>query len=208
VIATLDELKVNLGHTSSADDVMLEGILAGVETRVASYTGRSFEPSPQLAGDDTDTLPPVTETVLLRTRPCDWWIPPASYNAPVTVDIPDARQVTGVLAQGEAISGWELVRQPGRPVFERIKLFDPNIDVRQFTSIPSIQLTGRFGWWPAPADLKDAVLIMASRRFYERAARYGDSVMLQDGATVNYFRQFSPSVQATLDSYRRRVRLP
>jgi hypothetical protein len=72
------------------------------------------------------------------------------------------------------------------------------------TALPSIAVTGRFGWWPAPDDIRDAVLVMAARRWKERDAGYGDSVQLAEGITVAYYRQFPATVQATIESYVRR----
>lgn len=207
-VVTLDEVKAYLGQhiASNADDSLLVALIASVENRVAEYTGRMFAPDPPLDQHGQDTLPPVSRTVLLRGRPRDWWVQPYPYYDPRTVDIPEAREVDTVTIQGETVSGWELLPHSRWPVYTRLAIFDPSFP-RPVTAYPQIVLTGRFGWYPPPESIKDAIKIMVARRYRERDAGYSDMVAFPDGGTVSFFRQFNPTVQATLDNYRRQARL-
>jgi hypothetical protein len=214
-IATLDELKAYLNKTRSTDDIALQAMLDGVSTRVETYTGRRFRPDPPLADDGTDSLPDVTRTVPIPQRHLrewgwgglsPWARPWTPLLRPRTLDIPDARVITGIA--GNSAVTFQGFQGLGEPPYRRVELFEVSF-VPQYpiTSTPAITITGRFGWWPPPADLKDAVLFMAARRWKERDAEYGDVVQYAEGMTVSYFRQFPPTVQATLEQYIRKVRL-
>lgn len=207
-IATLAELKSYLDTTRNTDDVLLQGILDGVSGRVERYTGRLLHPDPPLAGGGLDTAPAVTKTVTLPRRLLRA-SPDFSPLRPVTrtVDIPEARQLATVTGAAATVSGFQAL---GAAPWERIQVFGLTVPWQDpVTALPAITLTGRFGWWPAPDDLKDAVLVMAARRWKERDAAYGDTLQLAEGITVSYFRQFPATVQATIESYvRQKIALP
>lgn len=206
-IATLDELKSYVDVTRSGDDDLLQAILDGVSERVERYTGRVLHPIPALDGSGDDTGSPVTKTVTLPRRLMRW-TPARDPLRPRTriIEVPDVREIEtgGVTGVAAAITGYEPLGDG--PPWDRIQVFGLTIPAQDpVTALPAIQITGRFGMWPAPADLKDAVLVMSARRWRERDASYGDSVQLAEGVTVSYFKQFPATVQATIQSYTRPV---
>ena len=71
----------------------------------------------------------------------------------------------------------------------------------------TVTITGRFGITPIPDDVINVYRLMVSRAYKEREARYGDLVQLQDGSTINYFKQFAPEVQQTIALISRSPRL-
>lgn len=151
---------------------------------------------PHITGDPVvivaDTNPVVTVTV------------PANYRR--NIAIPDARTVTSVTLDGQALSsnGYQLIGGGGSGAATDLTL-TPLGPVTQGwlpTLGQTLAITGRFGIWPVPPDIKDAVLLMVSRAYRERDAAYGDVIQMQDGGVVNYFRQMPLRARAILDSYR------
>lgn len=200
-LASVAELKGYLDITKTGQDLLLQSLLDAVSARIESYTGRSFTQDPPPDSLGGDTLAPVTRDVFPMRSTGGWT--PTAYN--LLVQIPDARQITMVAIEGTPITNWVAV---GQPPFRTLNVpdllyryFQPNY--LQLTQLgPKITITGRFGFVPPPADIKDAALMMVARRYRERDASYGDAVQTPDGGVVNYFRQFPASVQATLDAYR------
>jgi hypothetical protein len=202
-IATLAELKSYLDTTRTSDDTLLQSILDGVSGRVERYTGRLFHPDPPLVSG-LDTAPAVTSPVYLPRRALKWGVYCPRTR---TVDIPEAREIDTVAAAAATVSGFTPL---GENPWERIQVFGVTVPWQNpVTALPAITVTGRFGLWPAPDDIKDAVLVMSARRWKERDAGYGDTVQFAEGVTVAYFRQFPATVQATIESYvRRKIALP
>lgn len=209
-IATLDELKAQLDVARTDDDVPMQAALDGVCQRVENYTGRRFRPDPPLTSEnpDADTQPAVTRKVRLPRHHWRRWLryPDWEYPRTLKVDIPDAREIDSIVGTQVTFTGFEPLDDPP---YRRVELYGVQYPFQSpVTQLPELTVTGRFGIYPAPADLKDAVLFMAARRWKERDAVYGDTVQFPDGGpVVSYFRQFPPAVQATLELYIRKVRL-
>lgn len=215
-VATLAQLKGYLDIQKTANDTVLDGLLASVSLMVERYTGLRFEPNPPFDGAGNDTLAPVSTIVPVMYTPASLvpaqatapnsWGPsltptiPSSLATTVATRIPPARQISSVL--------WDtLPLLPGEyALVGDTRLSDPYVRWVQVVdrSLPLAQnlvVTGRFGVVPAPADIVDAVLAIAARRYRERDAAYGDAVQLGDGGVVSYFRQLPLSARAILDSY-------
>lgn len=200
-IASVSELKRYLAVSRSTDDQLLEQILRSVSDRVETYCGRAFRPSPGLDAAGNDTLAPVAKTVYPMRHTGAWF--PSSYT--LLVQIPPTREIDQVTLEGAPVTGYTPVGDPpwtSLQVFDLIYRYYAPSYLQLSTLGPKMVITGRFGWYPPPEDLKDAVLVMAARRYKERDAAYGDAVQLADGGIISYFKQFPPSVQATLDQYR------
>lgn len=54
---------------------------------------------------------------------------------------------------------------------------------------------------PLPADLRDAILTLAARRYHERNAGYQDATTVSADGGLNYFKQLPASVKVILDQY-------
>lgn len=72
----------------------------------------------------------------------------------------------------------------------------------------AIDLAGHFVVIPDPltADLRDAILTLAARRYHERNTGYRDATVDESGAPM-YFKQLPASVKVVFDSYKPSVRL-
>jgi len=200
-IAQVQDLKSYLNIDRGDRDDFLNRLLLAVSDRVERYTGHLFRPNPPLANDGTDTLPPATMTVYpLRTAGTSF---PDVHN--LTVGIPDARSITQITLETAVVNGWTAVGDPPYSAVQVYNLlyryFQPNY-LQLSTLGPRMVVTGRFGWVPPPADITDAVLVMAARRYRERDASYGDTVQTADGGVISYYRQLPATVQATLEQYR------
>lgn len=177
--ATISELKSYLNIVKATEDVLLQSILDASVATAERYTGRLLTPVPALDAD-----PPVTKTFTLVGR---------------RAHLPDARAITAVTVDGVAVPAVTATvdgyRLAGSPAY---RLTVPLTHDAGFV----LQVTGRFGLSPAPADLKDAVLALAARRYRERDAAYGDTVTHDDGLQTSYFRQLPAAVKLVLESYK------
>ena len=201
-LATLAELKSRLGNiTKTTDDAFLQQLLDEHSAIVEMLTGRSFTPNPPLASDGTDTLPVVTLTI------------DAAYRG--TISIPDARVVTAISMDGNPLvaQDYRLVgdRAGGVPVYHDL-ILQPLAGITPgwaragwqtgWAVGRTLTITGRFGIWPVPPEIKGACLLMCARAYKEKDARYSDLVELPDGSAVHYYRsQLPPRVSMVLDNY-------
>lgn len=211
----LDQLKAYLDITKATNDSLLSGLLASVTLMVERYTGLRFEPNPPFDANGNDTLAAVSVTVPVMYTPASLlpaqaaapnpWGPahpavPSAMATTVATRIPPARQVTSVLWDALPLlpAEYALVNDTrlSDPYVRWVQVVDRSLPLAQ-----NLVVTGRFGVVPAPADIVDAVLSIAARRYRERDAAYGDAVQLGDGGVVSYFRQMPLSVRAILDSY-------
>lgn len=169
-------LKRYLGKQLSGDDVLLEQILDAAVALAATYTGRQLAAVPANDGDD-----PVTVTV----RPAG-----SRY-----IRVPDAREITELLVDGTATTDYTPVGPLDAATVTKIRL------LRRGARL--VEITGRFGLDPFPADLADAIYVLAARNFHEKDAGYADAVAPGEGAAAaQYFRMMPARVRAVFDSYR------
>jgi hypothetical protein len=191
-LATVTELRERLDvqQQSTASDEFLQLYLDSATKTAERYCKRKFEAEPDLTDD-----PQVAVTKTISTLSRD------------VLRIPDVRTVNSVVLAGVTLSpvdvygfgGFALSGEsPGEP-YTWITLRERQ---RGHTSHQDLAITGFWGWNPAPADIKDAVLTLASRKYRERDAGYGDTVQLPEGGVIAYFSQLPSSVAMTLDSYR------
>jgi hypothetical protein len=188
-IATLVELKRYLTYQGSANDDLLNAMLDAASETCERLCERQFEPDPSLvAGEDTAT--PVVRRFSTR-----------GGRRVAISDLRSATQVTlagTVLAAYTAASGtgYLLVGETPHTV---IYLYGAG---HSQVTLDDLEITGRFGWNPIPADIRDAVLTLAARRFRERDASFADSVQDTELGTLSFSRQLPPAVASVFDSYR------
>lgn len=107
------------------------------------------------------------------------------------VRVPDAREITEVLGDGEQISDYEPIERDGYIVC--LELTD---------RYKVVEVTGHFGFATIPDDLLEAIYTLAARAYYERAAQYSDQVAIADGMGVQaYYRQLPPRVKLILGAF-------
>lgn len=170
-------LKARLDITKTTSDTLLQAILDGALDFAAGETRRQLG---ILGGDPGDP------TVTIDRYPEDDRL----------VRIPDARQVTQLTIDAAASTAWRFVgRQPAGTVpYPWVRLDD--------RTTGHVQITGRFGFTALPAALADAIYTHAARHYRERDALYGDTVTLDDGATVHFNKTLPARVRAVYCQYR------
>lgn len=166
-------------------------MLDGCEQQVEKYTGRFFSPTPALDGDGGDTGTPVAKTFKVRKA---------------TVRIPDLRTATSVTLDGATLtegSGYD-IEDYGEPA-THIKLLTWTPYTWQLTAYSQLTITGRWGFNPTPADIKDATYRMAGRFYREREAMWSDSMETPDGTGFlfrsSWIETMPKSVRGVLDMY-------
>lgn len=172
----LSALKARLDVTRTDNDSLLQAILDAALDTAAAETRRQLGPLGG-AGD-----PPVAVT---RT-----------INAQRAIRVPDARSLTTVTVDGAAVTGWQLAgrRPAGTQPAPYLILPAPTTG--------TVVATGLYGFTTLPAALADAIYTHAARHYRERDALYGDTVTLDDGSDVHFYRQFPVRVRAVYDLYR------
>lgn len=191
-LATVDQLK---GHLASKvegamADSVLKIMLESAESFVERFCGRRFSPDPALVGGE-DIAPSVERTVMVTPRDR-------------LVRIPDVREIVSITLGGLSLD-------PGDYLLGNYSAASPatQIELLQTASstlVPSeteLTILGRFGFNPTPADILDAVLTIAARRYRERDAAFADAVQLgETGAVNSYFRSLPSNIQHILRSYK------
>lgn len=181
---TVAELKQLLDKQLNADDgilgLYLESAFEQAQAPPPYGCGRRLLPTPALVGTPpADTALPVDERIICDGR---------RY-----VRIPDAREITRVV-----IDGVELPRDR----YEVLERDDHivRLDLKRRSRVAVI--TGRFGFLTLPANLREAIYILAARAFYERAAQYADQVAIAEGAAIqSYYRQLPPRTKLVFATF-------
>lgn len=176
------------------DGPLLQTLISSAERFAARYTRRRFDPQPALV-NGADTAPAITKTFTVAP-------------GRVTVTVPDLRAATSISLDGALLDTstgyWPLDTSEEPATF--VRLYSP-YGSSAFLSSPSgvgtLSITGRWGWYPVPDDVKVAVMSLTMRLWKERKASWGDTVVLPDGSIISYFRQLPASVQAGLNTYRK-----
>lgn len=131
--------------------------------------------------------------------------------APQYVRVPDLVEADTVALDGAtliepqySLEGWPSETDPA--VHLRLNIFPAELSVKDEPDTPNIlTVSGTWGYDPAsmPADLADAIYVLAARRYKERDAGYADSVdFTQAGGVENYFRQLPANVKLTFCHYK------
>jgi len=200
----LKGLKRRVDKQLSTDDDLLEEFLEGAFEQAQA-------PAPCGCGRLLTPDPPFTDAE-----------PPEDTNAPVQktfevpgrrVLIPDARAITEVLVDDEAVTGYHTVQKDGHVVALTVP-HDPGCraygHITGSTGCESwcarrrrvVKVTGRFGFVEIPMNLRDAIYILAARSYLERDAQYADQVALPDGGGVQaYYRQLPPRTKLVFATY-------
>lgn len=144
--------------------------------------GRLLIPDPAPDDNDQDTAPVVTRDL------------PVSSTGAITV--PDARHIASVTVDGTPITAYRSLIRDGVTVA---------LDVTEFpdSTIPAqVQIAGRFGIWPLPENLRDAIYVLAARYYFEANAQFADQVALTpDGGGQAYYRQLPPRAKLVFSGY-------
>lgn len=163
----VSELKRYLDKELSTDDDLLRTfLLAAFDQAQApppNGCGRLLLPDPTSDSDE-----PVAKTLHVTGR---------------SVLIPDAREITEVLADGTATTDYVTLSQNDHIVLLRLPA----------RGTTEVTITGRFGFATLPPALRDATYVLAARYFYELGAMFADQVVVGDGGSAQaYYRQLPP----------------
>lgn len=179
-IVTPDELRLYLnleGYEERIHPDLLDKAIDSAESWTENYTGRRFSPDPALV-DGADTASPVTRAF--------------SVNEKGWVRIPDLRTATSVEIDDVPLSDgtdYELdVYNAGSEPHTSIKLVSYTAFVNPYTgrAVSSrLEITGRWGFNPAPDDVKDSILALAARQYRRKDAMFAD-VIDQGGVSFEY----------------------
>lgn len=183
-LATVAELKSYLSWPSTGgagEDTLLSQLLDGASAFVEGETGRQFQP-------EGTSGAPVSKTLSTRGRDL--------------IQIPDLRQVVTLTLNGVAFparpstggAGYELGRVPATS----LTLVDASFAINPLNDLV---ISGVWGHNPVPADVKDATLVLAARRYAERKASFSDSVQDLEGGTLAYFRAMPAYVKAVIERW-------
>jgi len=182
---TLEQASAYLGAPRAAGgDTLVRSLLGSVCAFAGRYTSRQLAP---LTADHVD----------VRTQGRRW------------VRVPDARQVTAVVADGAPVADWEEIRAGGDTIVHIVvpRAVSGGALLYPFARLApqgpqKVTVTGQFGFQAVPEDLADAIYTHTARNYRERDASYGDQVNLGDGGSIAFFRSMPPRVRAVYDSYR------
>lgn len=173
-IVELEEFKGYVNVTRAEKDELLQQILDGaIAFAGGTYTKRALEP-----------LDGVAE---VRRR----------LDGSRFIRVPDAREVTEV-----ALDGTELVAEDEYELLESPGSAATTVTIEVFRRGRVAVVTGSFGMAEVPEDLRDSILALAARRYWQRAAGQSDSVQSEEYGVATYFRAMPAEVRVVLDTYR------
>ena len=172
---------VNRG-TDIADDALLTSVLAASESWVTTHCARTFQIAGVTATDRTYV--PTDSTVL---------------------EIDDAVAVTAIVANGSAITGWQL---------EPLNTTDPYGAETPYSQVRSVAgwwyggwpgqatvtVTGRWGWLAIPAQVTMACLIRAKDILDQQRVSFGIAQFTEYAGVRT---KLNPEVVELLRPYRR-----
>lgn len=172
-VVELDEFKAYVNVTRAEKNALLQSVLNAAIAFGGTYTRRQLE----LIG--------VTE---VRRR----------VSGSRFIRVPDARTVTGVELDGIQLAGvgegFELLGSPGSsPTTTTVEIFARGRNAK---------VTGTFGMTAVPNDLRDAIIAIAARRYWERETGNSESAASDEYGAASYFRAMPGEVRVVLDSYR------
>lgn len=172
---SLDELKRRLGRELDVDDDTLKAYLdAAFAQAQAPYP---FGCGRLLEPDPADPAATTTRTVRV------------THGRAL---VKDASSLSTVTVAGSAVTGYRTLTKDGYIV--------------QISGLPNTAteavLTGRFGFSAIPANLADAIYVLAARMRYEEAAMYADNVAVLEGDAASvYYRQLPVRTKLVFATY-------
>lgn len=184
---SLEALKRRLNHQElgNDDDKLRDYLAAAVEQAQAHPPygcGRLLIPDPP-----ADAGPAAVRTLTMTGH---------------SIRIPDARELTEVLVDGVAAEYRPLWRDGHIVALTFARQSPMMLDVPGLPAQRTVQLTGRFGFSTIPANLADAIYLLAARYHYEEAAQYADQVEILEGTAVqSYYRQLPPRTKLVFSTY-------
>lgn len=186
---TLEAFKRRLDIEGTVDDdKLVDYLAAAVAQAQASWPlgcGRLLIPDPPLIDDD-----PVPKIVTARMGRA--LVPDASTITSVTVD-------GTLVVPGTGYRAW--VRNGYIVQLRGLGFPSPYVPVASADEQQCV-ITGHFGFQSIPANLADAIYVLAGRYVYEEAVLYADRIEVLEGTAVqSYYRQLPPRCKLVFQTY-------
>ena len=195
--ATLSELKgfVGIPTADTADDTTLQLALDSSSAQVDQFCDRTFtaDSSPTVrlyqvqttARLDVDPISATTGLVVKTDDNAD-----GTFETTWVLDTDFRLEPLNAAAYGEP---WTRLVALGTRWFPKI------------TYRPGVQVTAKFGWpgGTAPAPVKHATLIQASRLWKRKDAPFGVAGSVEFGSEMRLLAKLDPDVESLLKPYRR-----
>jgi len=172
-IITVDQLVRHLGigrdNIARVDSEVVETVIASAEQTVYMESGRHFYPEPALDANDEDTGPEVTKNFRMRRQ------------GQRSVRLPDLREASAVTLDGaELTEGLDYdFDMTGDEPFQTLTLYwtSPHLAAwAPLSFVMTLEITGRWGWLPAPDDIVEVTLQIAARKYWKKDAQFADQV--------------------------------
>ena len=192
-----------LDHRSETDDDHLKALLASCEDMFERGSNRLFSPDP--VPNDTTPPDPVVRRVSSGGKD-----PEIGADDPYEIFLPDARELVRLVIVGQEVpesesleawplDGWQLL--PSRPGEPATTALVPSKYVSTRSESWDVIAVGHFGFVDVPADVVDAVYLMAARSFADRQATYADQILTAEGDNLAYFRSMPQRAWRIFQSY-------
>ena len=193
--ATLAELKAFVGipTADTADDTILTMALDAATTQVDQFADRTFTAGVgtryYTATDggrlEVDPISTLTGLVVATDENGD-----GTYETTWTINTDFRMEPVNAAAAGDP---WTRIIGLGTRQFPRLQYR------------PGVSVTASFGWpgGTAPAAVKNATLIQASRLFKRKDAPFGVAGSVEFGSEVRLLAKLDPDVESLLKPYRR-----
>lgn len=188
---SLDAFKRRLDRELVTDDDKLRDYLLSAVMQAQAPPpygcGRLLIPDPPLPTD-----PVVSRTVLVRRG---------------RASVPDASTLTSVTVDGTVVLSSTYKTLVKDNYIVQLRTLDTDITSPYAQWAWPLEekeaiLTGRFGFQTIPANLADAIYVLAGRYLYEEAVLYADRIEVLEGTAVqSYYRQLPVRTKLVFQTY-------
>ena len=191
---TTPAVRAYLGIDSSADDVLIDALIAAAEKAIETYTQRDFEVTSDTTryytvGKDTDG-----RMLYLDHEICS--------ITSVTTDA-DAASTTSLTEDTDYI-GLPRNETP----FNRLEILSSSTYTWTYTTDPEfgIEVTGKFGYsTSAPADIAQACKRLTAYYYRQKDSQVFDVTAIPEAGVISVPVGIPADVQKTLDFYKKKV---
>lgn len=191
--ATKAQVKTYLGISSTADDDLIDSLIARAQAWIENYTNRVFEST----GDTTRKF-----TVGEDTEGDTLWFDEDIYSITTVTNNADA-------ATSETVASSKYVTLPrNRTPYYGIRLLSSSNVSWDYTNDPEAGITvaGRWAWSASPPnDVLDATIRLASYLYRQKDAQVFDTTVIPEAGVITVPAGIPPDVKMKLDPYRKRA---
>ncbi len=182
-LLALTELKAALGITDTNDDALIEYAIRAAETWAEAYCGRTFA----IDAADVQQVYDPSQDNLIR-------VVDLQTVTTIKIDEDGDRSYSRTLATTD----YDLRPLDGPP-YSEVRIWP----LSSYAFVPGqlVKITGKFGYGSVPYDVKQALILQASRLFKRREAPFG-VLGTTDIGVYQRLSEMDPDVKLLLDPYR------